>query len=258
MISDTLVIVKRNLLRVLHTPQLLFFSIVQPVMFVLLFRYVFGGSIKLPGVNYVDYLLPGIMVQTTMFAGGQTAIGLAEDAKSGILDRFRSLPMARSAVLAGRTLSDSVRGLFVSILMIAVGFLVGFRFHNGIIPGISAVLVAVLFGFSVAWFFAFMGLSLRDPETAQVASFLPIFPFVFASSVFVRTDTLPSWLAAFARNQPITKIANAVRVLMQGHTRMARLGITESAGTLFLQSLAWMVAMVAIFAPPAVRKYRRG
>ncbi len=258
MISDTLVMLRRNLLRIVHTPQLLVFSTIQPVLFVLLFRYVFGGSIKLPGVNYVDYLLPGIMVQTTMFAGGQTAIGLAEDSKSGLLDRFRSLPMARSAVLFGRTMSDSVRGLFVALLMIAVGIVVGFRFHNGLLPAVGGIAVAVLFGFAIAWFFAFMGLSLRDPETAQVASFLPIFPLVFASSVFVRTDSLPSWLAAFARNQPISKIANAVRVLMQGHPRMARLGISESAGVLFLQSVAWMAVIVAVFAPLAVRKYRRG
>jgi ABC transporter DrrB family efflux protein len=257
-ISDTLVIGKRNLLRVLRTPQLIVFNSIQPIMFTLLFRYVFGGSIQLPGMAYVDYLIPGIIVQTTLFGGAGTAIAMAEDGKQGIIDRFRSLPMSRAAVLAGRTFADVVRLLFVVMLLFVVGTLVGFRFHNGFGPAVVAVVLCLLFGFSFLWFFAFMGMAVKDTETAQVAAFLPVFPLAFASSIFTRVESMPGWLQVFARNQPVTKCVNAVRALTQGHDRMVALGYKDATSTLVLQAIVWCFIIVVVFAPLAINKYRKG
>jgi ABC transporter DrrB family efflux protein len=258
MLSDTVVIAKRNLLRILRTPQLIVFNSIQPIMFTLLFRYVFGGSIPLPGMKYVDYLIPGIIVQTTLFGGAGTAIAMAEDIKQGIIDRFRSLPMSRPAVLAGRTLADVVRLLFVIILLVIVGTLVGFRFHNGFGPAIVAMLLCLVFGFSFLWFFAFMGMAVKDTETAQVAAFLPVFPLAFASSIFTRVQSMPGWLQVFARNQPVTKCVNAVRALTQGHDRMVKLGYPEATSSLVIQAVIWCIVITAVFSTLAVSRYRKG
>jgi ABC transporter DrrB family efflux protein len=258
MLSDTVVIAKRNLLRILRTPQLIVFNSIQPIMFTLLFRYVFGGSIPLPGMKYVDYLIPGIIVQTTLFGGAGTAIAMAEDIKQGIIDRFRSLPMSRPAVLAGRTLADVVRLLFVIFLLVVVGTLVGFRFHNGVGPAVVALVLCLIFGFSFLWFFAFMGMAVKDTETAQVAAFLPVFPLAFASSIFTRIENMPGWLQVFARNQPVTKAVNAVRALTQGRERMVKLGYTESATSLVVQALIWCAVITAVFSTLAVSRYRKG
>ena len=247
-VFDAIVIARRNLIRIARTPELLVFATVQPVMFVLLFRYVFGGSIKVPGTNYVDYLIPGIIVQTVVFGATSTAVGLSQDMSKGIIDRFRSLPMARSAVLAGRTIADLVRNIFVVGLMIGVGTAVGFRFHNGFVPAVAAVLVALMVGYCLSWVFALIGLSVPDPESAQLAGFLPIFPLVFASSVFTSINSMPGWLQAFAKVQPITRATNTVRALTQGGAVTADL----------LWTIGWSLATLAIFAPLAVRRYRKG
>jgi len=247
-VVDAMVVARRNLIRIARTPELLVFATVQPVVFVLLFRYVFGGSIKVPGTNYVDYLIPGIIVQTVVFGATSTAVGLSQDMSKGIIDRFRSLPMARSAVLAGRTIADLVRNIFVVGLMIGVGTAVGFRFHNGFVPAVAAVLVALMLGYCLSWVFALIGLSVPDPESAQLAGFLPIFPLVFASSVFTSIESMPGWLQAFAKVQPITRAANTVRALTQGGA------ITRD----LLWTIAWSLATVAVFAPLAVRRYRNG
>ena len=210
-ISDILAVTRRNLLRYLRVPSLLVFSTIQPVMFVLLFTYVFGGAVRIPSGSYKDFLLPGILVQTVIFGSTQTGVGLADDLSRGMIDRFRSLPMARSAVLAGRTLSDTVRNLFVVLLMIGVGLLIGFRFHAGFISAVGAIVLAVLFGLAFSWISAFIGMSVRDPESAQAAGFIWIFPLVFASSAFVPIYTMPSWLKTFARNNPLTYVINAIR-----------------------------------------------
>ena len=246
--SDAIVVARRNLTRIARTPQLLVFATIQPVMFVLLFRYVFGGSIRVPGMNYVDYLIPGIIVQTVVFGATSTAVGLSQDMSKGIIDRFRSLPMARSAVLAGRTIADLVRNVFVVILMIAVGTAVGFRFHNGFLPAVAAILVALLLGYCLSWVFALIGLSVPDPESAQLAGFLPIFPLVFASSVFTSIKSMPGWLQGFANVQPITRAANSVRALTQG----------GPVATDLIWTLLWSLAILAVFAPLAVRRYRKG
>ena len=251
-LTDGLTVARRNLLRIVRTPQLVFFATIQPIMFVLLFDYVFGGALVPGGGNYIDYLLPGIMVQTVAFGATSTAIGLATDMATGIMDRFRSLPMARSAVLSGRTSADAVRNLFVVLLMVIVGTIIGFRFHNGLLRAIGAVLLAVLFGFALSWVFAFIGLKTGDAETAQLAAFVIIFPLVFASSAFVPTATMPGWLQAFANHQPVTQTANAIRALSQGEPMAGDL-----TGSL-LRSLLWIAAIIAVFAPLAVARYRKG
>jgi ABC-2 type transport system permease protein/oleandomycin transport system permease protein len=231
-------------------PQLLLFSTVQPIMFVLLFSYVFGGAIRgsLPhGVSYKDFLLPGIFIQSTSFRATQTAIGLAEDLQRGVIDRFRSMPMARSAVLAGRTLADLVRTIFVIILMIAVGYVIGFRFHEGPAEAIASIVVVALFGFALSWIFVYVGLTAKRPEAAQSAGFIAIFPLVFASSIFVPVHTMPGWLRSFAEVSPVTVTADASRALAIG----------GSVGHPLWQMLLWSLGILLAFVPLCVRKYRR-
>jgi ABC transporter DrrB family efflux protein len=238
----------RQLRKILRRPTYVVYLFVQPVIFVLLFRYVFGGAITPPGhVPYVDFLMPGVFVQTVVFGALATAIGLAADMKSGMLERFRSLPMARSAVLAGRTFADLARNVFVVILMVAVGFLVGFRIHTNALALVAGILLLLFFGYAMSWIFATVGLVLGDPETAQAAAFPVLAPLVFASSVFVPVDQMPGWLQVWANHQPVSVTASAVRAMVIG-------GPTAS---FVWQSLAWCVAILAVFAPLAVRRYRR-
>ncbi len=246
-VSDALVLTRRNLRHVVRTPDLLVFATLQPIVFLLLFRYVFGGAIRVPGGSYVDYLIPGIIVQTVVFGAPATSVGLAEDMTKGIIDRFRSLPMARSAVLAGRILADLVRNAFVVLLMVGVGVLVGFRIRNGVLSALAAVGIALLLGYALSWLFALVGLLVTDPESAQLAGLLPIFPLVFASSVFTPVDTMPGWLQAFADVQPVTRAADAVRALTQGGPVAADL----------IWTAGWVVAFLVVFAPLAVRRYSR-
>lgn len=261
--AHTAVITKRNTLRVVRLPQLLLFSTIQPVMFLLLFNYVFGGAISIGGpegavsgsADYINWLLPGILVQTAVFGATATALGLTEDLGAGVIDRFRSLPMARSAVLAGRTIADLVRNTFVNTLMLIVGFLMGWRFEQGVPRMLLGVALALLFGYAFSWVMATIGLVAKTPEAAQSAGFLPIFPLVFASSVFVPTASMPQWLQVFAENQPVSVIANAVRSLMIPEQALSVLGLDQT--TLIWQSLAWIAVIIAVFAPLAVRQYRR-
>lgn len=246
-ISDILVMTQRNLLRYVRLPQLLIFSTIQPVMFVLLFAYVFGGAIQTPGVSYINFLIPGIIVQAVIFGSTQTGIGLAEDLSKGMVDRFRSLPMARSAVLAGRTLADTVRNLFVVCLMTGVGMLIGFRFQTSVLEAVAALLLAVIFGLAFSWISATVGLLVKEVETAQVAGFIWIFPLVFASSVFVPVETMPSWLQAFAKINPITVNVNTVRALTLGGEVVTHLW----------KAVAWIIAILIVFIPLSVYRYRR-
>ncbi len=247
-LSDASAITWRNLLSYVRLPQLIVFSTIQPIMFVLIFRYVFGGAIQAPpGESYVNFLMPGIFVQTVAFGAVGTGIGLAEDLGKGLIERFRSLPMARSAVLAGRTTADLVRNIFVVVLMAMVGFLVGFRVETGPASFVAGILLLLLFGYALSWVFALVGLGSPNAETAQATAFPLLFPLVFASSAFVPLETMPGWLEAFAANQPITVTVDAVRVLMLG----------GPATTAVLQSLAWSLGILAAFGPLAVRRYRR-
>jgi ABC-2 type transport system permease protein/oleandomycin transport system permease protein len=245
--TDAFAIAGRGLITYRRVPQLLIFSTIQPVVFVLMFRYVFGGAIQVPGVDYVDYLMPGIFVQTTVFGALATAIGLAADVKSGLLERFLSLPMARSAVLVGRTLADLTRNVFVVLLMAGVGFLVGFHVHTNAGKLVLAMLLVLLFGYTLSWVFATVGLFIADPEAAQAAAFPIIAPLVFASSVFVPVATMPGWLQPFAEHQPVSVTASAARDLILG---------TPVASHLW-QALAWDAAILLVFVPISVWRYRR-
>lgn len=248
-VRDARVVTRRNLLHFVRQPRLLVFSTIQPVMFVLLFAYVFGGAIggDLPdGIDYVSFLLPGIFVQSTVFRTTQTAVGLAEDLERGVVDRFRSMPMSRSAVLVGRTLADLVRSLLVIVLMVAVGYLIGFRFTEGILPALGSMLVVGLFGFAFSWVFVLVGLKVPGAEAAQSAGFVFVFPLVFVSSVFVPIETMPGPLEAFARFSPISLSADSARALAIGSGDW--LGPT-------LATLAWVVVILAVFVPLSVRAY---
>jgi ABC transporter DrrB family efflux protein len=246
--ADAITITWRNLLNIRRNPQLLVFATIQPIVFVLMFRYVFGGAITVPGVkHYVDYLMPGIFVQTSVFGALATAIGLAADVKSGLLERFLSLPMARSAVLVGRTLADLARNVFVVALMTGVGFLVGFHLHTNAFKLVLAMLLVLLFGYTLSWVFATVGLMLKDPESAQAAAFPVMAPLVFASSAFVPVFSMPGWLQPFAEHQPVSVTASAARALILG----------TPAGSYVLQALSWDVGILVVFVPFAVWLYRR-
>jgi ABC transporter DrrB family efflux protein len=249
-LSDCGVVARRNLRHVVRQPQLLLFSTVQPVMFVLLFAFVFGGTVEgaLPGgVEYVAYLLPGILVHSTAFRATLTASGLAEDLERGVVDRFRSMPMARAAVLVGRTLADLVRNVLILALMITVGVLIGFRFGQGVLGAVGMVAVVALFGFALSWVFALLALTIKGQEAVQSASFIGVFPLVFASSVFVPVATMPAWLEAFAAHTPITYTADAARALALG----------EPFDVPVLATAAWLLGLLAVFVPLAVWRYRR-
>ena len=229
-VSDWWVLTRRNLVTYIRKPDLLVFSTIQPVMFVLLFVFVFGGAFEriLPSnISYVDFLMPGIFVQTAIFAATQTGVGLADDLQKGLIDRFRSLPMARSAVLAGRTAADTVSVAFQTFLMLIVAFLVGYRLHTSVLESLLSFVVIVAVGYVFTWIAAFAGLSLKTIEAVQAALFTIVFPFVFVSSAFVPVETFPSWLQPIADHNPVTIWADTVRVLTLGEL------YTESASPLF-------------------------
>jgi ABC-2 type transport system permease protein/oleandomycin transport system permease protein len=248
-VSDVLTITWRNLLALTRTPEALFFTTLQPIMFVLLFTYVFGGAIHVPGGHYIQYLMPGIFVQTVIFGAMSTAAGLSEDLHKGLIERFRALPMSRAAVLAGRTTSDVVRNVFVVILITAVGYAVGFRIGTNVALFVGGVLLILFFAYALSWGFAYIGLSAPNAETAQVMVFPLIFPLLFASSAFVPVATMPGWLQGFAYHQPVTQVVNAARSLMVG-------GVLHNAGAVDA-ALLWCVGLLVVLAPVAVRKYRK-
>jgi ABC-2 type transport system permease protein/oleandomycin transport system permease protein len=259
-----MVLTRRNLITYIRKPDLLVFSTIQPVMFVLLFVYVFGGAFEriLPSnVSYVDFLMPGIFVQTGIFAALQTGVGLADDLQKGLIDRFRSLPMARSAVLAGRTAADTVSVVLQALLMFVVAYAVGYRLHEGVLESLLAFLVLVAVGYSFTWVSAFAGLSLKTIEAVQAATFTIVFPFVFVSSAFVPVQTFPSWLQGIANANPVTIWVDTVRVLTLGelYTESSSLLFRDvpALGTLLWQSAAWFLGFLAVFSVLGVRVYRR-
>jgi ABC-2 type transport system permease protein/oleandomycin transport system permease protein len=231
----------------LRTPEVLAFATIMPLMFVLIFRYVFGGSIHIRGVSYVDYLVAGIMVQTVAFGSQYTAVGLAEDLHKGLIERFKSLAMARSAVLAGRTLADGLRYLLVCAVVIGVGYLVGFRIHTNIPDVIAAVGVAVLFGLAMSWIMAVLALTTKSAEAATAASLPLLTLLIFPSNVYVAPRTMPQPLMAYAQHQPVSATANAVRALLQG----------GPAGSAVLTALTWSLGIIAVFGSLAVHRYRK-
>lgn len=250
--KDMLVMVERNVRHIVRLPQLLIFSTIQPVMFLLLFTYVFGGAIKTGmGDAYINFLLPGILVQTAVFGAMMTGIGIAEDLTKGIIDRFRSLPMARSAVLAGRTATDLMRNVFVVLLMLGVGYLIGFRIQGGISDAMTALALLLALGLAFSWVSACVGLAVKSVETAQVAGFIWVFPLVFASSIFVPVDTMPGWLQVFANASPITITVNAVRALTLGSANVV------DTATYVWESIGWIALILFIFTLLATWLYRR-
>ena len=250
-VSDALVIARRNLLVWMRVPAYLVFTVVQPVIFVLLFRYVFGGAIQAPGSGgYVSYLMPGIIGQTAAFATFATAIALAQEAKKGVIDRFRAMPMARSAVLAGRLIADSIRMLIVIMVIVGVGYAVGFRFQNGVVGAVGMVLLAEAFGVTVCAVSAFIGLAIKDEESVQAFGLIWLFPLTFVSSAFVPIATMPSWLQGFANNQPVTLVINAMRSMALG-------GPAFPLNPSLWESLLWLAGVLIVFVPLAVWSYRR-
>jgi ABC-2 type transport system permease protein len=261
-ISDGLVLTKRNLLTYIRKPDLLVFSTIQPVMFVLLFVYVFGGAIEAilpPAVPYVDFLMPGIFVQTAIFSALQTGVGLAEDLQKGLIDRFKSLPMTRSAVLVGRTTADAFAITFQVVLMLVVATIVGFRFHTGPLEVLLAFAGALTVGYAFTWVAAFTGLSLKSVEAVQAASFTIVFPFVFASSAFVPAESFPGWLQAWANVNPVSIWVDTFRVLTLGdlYSKSSFFPDVPALGTLLWQSTAWFLGILVVAVPLSVRVYRR-
>jgi ABC transporter DrrB family efflux protein len=246
-IADALTLAKRNLVQIPRIPEELIFSTIQPVMFVLLFRYVFGGAIAVPGQSYVNYLMAGIFAQTVIFGATSTGIGLATDLQKGLVDRFRSLPMAKSAVLTGRTLSDLVRNTLVITIMWIVGLLVGFQPKGDLLQLAGAIGLLLLTSFAFSWISATIGLLVRTVEAAQSAGFIWLFPLTFASSAFVPVKSMPSWLQAFTDHQPVTIIVDAVRGLILNQA---------DAGTVW-QAVGWCVGILVVFVPLAVWAYGR-
>ena len=247
-VADTAVIAKRNLLRIPRQPDLWSSFTIQPVIFVLLFVYVFGGAIQTPGYDdYVDFLMPGIIVQTMSFGGFVTAIGLSDDLRKGLIDRFRSLPMARSAVLGGRTLADVATNTVSLVVMVGVGLLIGFNFSSSPIEVIAGFGLLLLFGYAFSWVFAFVALISKSPEGAQTLGFLLIFPLTFASSAFVPPESMPGAVEAFAKANPFSTIVDAARALF----------VDAPAGNDVWAAVLWSLGLIAVFATLSVHRYRR-
>ncbi len=246
-VSDTLVIAERNVIRLTRTPELLIGFTLQPIMFVLLFRYVFGGAIRTPGYSYVDFLVPGIIVQNVAFGGFATALGLNEDMRKGLIDRFRSLPMSRSAVLAGRTLSDvALNSLGITVLLVT-GVITGFSFHTGLAHAAAGIGVLLLFGYSFSWFLAFIGLLAKSSETVNSLGFIVVFPLTFISSAFVPVASMPAGIRDFAEVNPFTIVVDAMRSLWLG----------APAGNNVWGAVVWALVIAAVFGILAVGRYRR-
>ena len=248
LVTDTLIIAERNLIRLPRAPELLLAFTVQPIMFVLLFRYVFGGAIRTPGYgSYADFLIPGIIVQNIAFGGFTTAIGLNEDMSKGLIDRFRSLPMSRAAVLAGRTLADVFTNAISMTILVVTGLIIGFSFHTDVLHVAGGVGLLLLFGYAFSWFFALMGLLVRTPEAANSVGFIAVFPLTFISSAFVPVHSMPAVLRAFANVNPFTIVVNAMRSLWIG----------TPAGNSVWEAVLWALGIIAVFSVLAVARYRR-
>jgi ABC transporter DrrB family efflux protein len=246
-IADSLVIAKRDLIRTRRAPDRLLDVTLQPVLFVLLFRYVFGGAINTGSTSYVNFLVPGILVQLLIFGGLGTGAGLAEDLKLGVVDRFRSLPMARSAVLVGRTLADLAKSVLGAAVVLGVGFAIGYHPEANFPQWVAALSLALLLSFTISWFGAIIALLVKSVEGVYAAGFTIIFPLTFASSVFVPTETMPGWLRAFTDHQPVTVTVNAVRAFLLG----------EPAGSDAWAALLWCFGLLAVLIPIAVWRYQR-
>jgi ABC transporter DrrB family efflux protein len=246
-VSDTLVLAKRSLLRIPRQPDLLLGFTIQPIMFVLLFVYVFGGAISTPGFDYVDFLMPGIIVQSIAFGGFVTALGLAEDLKKGLIDRFRSLPMWGPAVISGRILADIGTNVIQLVIMFAVGIAAGFWFETGVLEVVAGIALLLFLGYAFSWVFAFIGLIASSPEASNAYGFTILFPITFVSSAFVPVDSMPGWLQPVAEYNPFTTMVDAARALFLG----------TPAGNDVWGSVAWGLGIIAVFGTLSVWRYGR-
>jgi ABC-2 type transport system permease protein/oleandomycin transport system permease protein len=245
--ADAVAMAGRYVIGMIRTPDVLAFVVIQPIIFVLLFRYIFGGSIHIPGVAYVNFLICGLIVQTVAFSSQPTAVALATDLHSGIIERFRSLAMSRAAVLAGRSLSDAIRYAFATVLMIGIGYVVGLRIHGTPIDVVAAIALLALFGLSMSCLMAFLAFSLKSAEAAVAASFPILGLLIFPSNVYASPATMPEPLRSYATHQPVSEVADAVRALLLG-------GPTASH---VLQALAWSLGITVVFGALAVQRYRK-
>jgi ABC-2 type transport system permease protein len=253
--DDALVVTWRYLKRIPRIPELAIFAIIQSIMFVLLFVFVFGGAIPIPGGgSYAEYLMPGIFVQTLTFASATTAIGMTEDLNKGIIDRFRSLPMARSAVLTGRSVSDVIYNAGIVIVLMLSGLAVGWSVHTGVVPFLAGVLLMLAYTFVMSWIGIWLGLRLPSVEVAQQVVFTVIFPLTFISNVFVPVQTMPEWLQPIAIWNPVSTLTASLRELWGNPNPYAATGLPAEEPVLV--TIGWMIILLAIFAPLAVRRYQ--
>jgi ABC-2 type transport system permease protein/oleandomycin transport system permease protein len=245
--SDTFVMAERNLVRLPRAPDMLMAFTIQPIMFVLLFAYVFGGAIGTPGYDYIDFLIPGMIAQQIAFGGFATALGLAEDMGKGLIDRFRSLPTARASVLIGRTLADVVTNTLSIVVLLVTGIIIGFNFDASVLEIIAGFALLLLWGYAFSWVFALIGMSVSSPEAANGAGFTLVFPITFISSAFVPVESMPNGLEQFAQANPVSQVVDAMRALWLG----------APADNHIWLSIVWCFVIIALFAPLAVSKYRK-
>lgn len=247
-LTDAILLGQRNLKGILRSPDLVFYALLQPVMFMLLFVYIFGGAINVPGTSYTQFLLPGLYVQMVVFGSvAATAIGVAEDMQRGIMDRFRSLPMTTSSILLGRQVSEMFRSLVALVVLTVAGLLIGFRFQGGWPETFAGFALVLMFGFAFSWVAALIGLTVRSAQAAQSAGLFWLFPFIFLSSAFVPTETMPGWLRVVADNSPVTALVNTLRAWFGG----------QPAGATAWKALAWVVILTAVFMPLSIMRFNR-
>ena len=256
-LADGAVVAKRNLIKIKRVPDLLVFSTLQPIMFVLLFAYVFGGSIAVPGMDYREFLMAGIFAQTVVFGATITGSGLADDIQKGVIDRFRSLPMARSAVLIGRTTSDLLNNVLVIVVMSLTGLAVGWRIHSSPLEALAGFAVLLLFAYALSWGMAIVGLMVRSPEVFNNASFIVIFPLTFIANTFVQESNLPGALRVFAEWNPVSAVTAAARELFGNTNAMMPVADSWPLRHPVLATLVWVAVFLAVFVPLATRQYRK-
>lgn len=256
-LSDSLVIAKRNVIKIKRDPEVLVFVLLSPIMFVLMFGYVFGGSIEIPGSNYREFLIAGIFAQTVMFGATFTGAGIAEDMQKGIINRFKSLPMSRVAVLAGRTASDVIYNVLSMLIMVLTGLLIGWRIRGSILDALFGFALILLFAYAISWIMAFIALLVPSPEVINNASFMVIFPLSFIANTFVPSDTLPGPLKAFAEWNPVSTVTQAARELFGNIPAQAPEPTAWSLQNPVLYTVLWVIVIVAVFAPLSARQYNK-
>jgi ABC-2 type transport system permease protein len=255
-LSDGWITTRRNLLKIRRVPDILVFTLIQPIMFVLLFTYVYGGVIDIPGSSYVEFLMAGIFAQTVVFGSTYSGSAMAQDLKDGIIDRFRTLPMSPAAVLVGRTNGDMLINASSMAVMMLTGFIVGWRVRSSFLEAVFAVVLLLLFAYSFSWVMAFIGMSVRSPEIINNVSFLVLFPLTFISNAFVHSDTLPTPLRVFAEWNPVSALVQAARELFGNVPEGIPVGETWTAQNPVLTVLVGMAVMLAIFVPLSIRKFQ--